>query len=67
MVFILFDLNHDLSSHSAFQRSDQKQSEFHDKVSGSNLNVSFSDLFFSLAPNLALTIILARGCGITAR
>ena len=28
-VFILFDLNHDLSSHSAFQRSDQKQSEFH--------------------------------------
>ena len=65
MVFILFDLNHDLSSHSAFQRSDQKQSEFHDKVSGSNLNVSFSDLFFSLAPNLALTIILARGCGIT--
>ena len=64
MVFILFDLNHDLSSHSAFQRSDQKQSEFHGKVSGCNLNVSFIDLVVPLLSN-PITILLARGCGIT--
>ena len=63
-VFILFDLNHDLSSHSAFQRSDQKQSEFHGKVSGCNLNVSFIDLLRPLEWN-PITILLARGCGIT--